>query len=480
MGERYRIAEMIGRGGSAAVYRGVDTRLQRPVAVKIFHPVATDSRTMRRRRAEVDFLVRLNHPGLVTLLDAHIATDLTGPQEPSYLVMELIDGTSLEHRLSGGVLTASTTADIGRQLATALAAVHRSAMIHRDVKPANILLGSTGIAKLADFGIARLIDSARLTTTAEVMGTPRYLSPEQARGTQPGPATDIYSLGLVLLECLTGSPAFPGSAVESAMARLARNPALPESLPPAWVILLQRMTDPDPDQRPGASAVAAALTTLLPADHPARTATTVISAALPIPPPGPARSARTGRPLPGRVSWALSCSAAVLTVVVAAAVILWSDPTGGETGHQNRQPSSPTHSAVRPAAPTTTSTPATAASTDLSPSDGSEEPQGGPPTNPTPSIAPTQVRLLILSNAPLPAPATTITVTAAPPANNPTSEATTSGPTPTMSPTPTSGEDTTPTSILTDETTGPTDPAPTTAPTDPSTTLGDTPTMGVP
>ena len=436
---------------------------------------------LRRRWAEVDCLVRLNHPGLVALLDAHIATDLAGRQEPSYLVMELVEGTSLEHRLCGGVLTASTTADIGRQLAGALAAVHRSAMIHRDIKPANILLGGTGIAKLADFGIARLIDSARLTTAAEVMGTPLYLSPEQASGTQAGPATDIYSLGLVLLECLTGSPAFPGSAVESAMARLAHNPALPEFLPPAWVILLQWMTDPDPDRRPAASAVAATLTTLLPADHHARTATTVISVASPDPPPGAADFARTGKPPPGRTFSAVSCSAAVLTVVVAAAVILWTDPTGGAIGHQDGQPSSPTHSADRPAAPTTSTT-ATAARTDLSPGYGSEEPQGGPPTTPMPSISPTQVQLVILSNAPLPAPATTITVTAAAPTSDiPTSAATTSGPPATTSITPTSGEGSTPTTTPTDGTTGPT--APATAPptqTDSPTTPDGTPTTGSP
>lgn len=257
---------------------------------------------LRRRRAEVDCLVRLNHPDLVALLDANITTDLAGRQEPSYLVMELVEGTSLEHRLCGGVLTASTTAGIGRQLPRVLAAVHRyvrhdppghqarqhPARPHRDRQ-----------ARRFRHRPPDRLDSARLTTTAELMGTPLYLSPEQASGTQAGPPTDIYSLGFVL-ECLTGSPAFPGSAVESAMARPAHNPALPEFLPPAWVILLQRMTDPDPDRRPAASAVAATLTTLLPADHRARTATTVISVASPDPPAGPAHSARTGKPPPGR------------------------------------------------------------------------------------------------------------------------------------------------------------------------------------
>ena len=118
--DRYRIAEQIGHGGSAAVYRGLDTRLQRPVAVKIFHPSATDPRVISRRRAEVDFLVRLNHGGLVALFDANL-TPTAGSQAPSYLVMELVDGTSLEHRLGSGVLTTAGTADIGRQLATALA-----------------------------------------------------------------------------------------------------------------------------------------------------------------------------------------------------------------------------------------------------------------------------------------------------------------------------------------------------------------------
>lgn len=111
--DRYRIGEQIGRGGSATVYRGMDGRLRRPVAVKVFEPSATDPRTTRRRQTEVDLLVRLNHPGLVALLDAHITTSGPAPQQPSYLVMELVEGTSLERRLSGGaVITPHIVADL--------------------------------------------------------------------------------------------------------------------------------------------------------------------------------------------------------------------------------------------------------------------------------------------------------------------------------------------------------------------------------
>ena len=203
---RYRLIELLGRGGSGAVYRGTDLLLRRQVAVKIFHSSATEPVTAARQRAEMMFLARLNHPNLVSIYDARVVTcsgagavNHHAAADSSYLVMEFVDGASLAQRLSGAALTPDECAAVGIAVAKALAAVHNHGLVHRDVKPANILLPVTGGAKLTDFGIARQLNSAHLTTTAEVMGTPLYLSPEQATGGEVGPGTDIYSLGLVLL-----------------------------------------------------------------------------------------------------------------------------------------------------------------------------------------------------------------------------------------------------------------------------------------
>lgn len=274
-------------------------------------------------------------------------------------------------------------------------------MIHRDIKPGNILLDHAGTAKLADFGIARLIDSARLTLTAEVMGTPGYLSPEQARGRRVTPATDVYSLGLVLLECLTGSPAFPGRGVESALTRLVRSPELPVSLPSGWANLLSEMTDLDPDRRPTAVAVARTLTGLLPDDHRARTAITVVSAARADPWTGAPPRRRSPAPTRAR-SLTLACSAAVLVAVVAAAVV-WTDPLGRPTDRLDSRPSPPGPAADSPgpAHPNTL--------TNAAGRPGADLPGGSPATRVTESGA--VIGLSTPSNAPLAAATTTITFT---------------------------------------------------------------------
>ena len=253
---RYRLAERVGSGGFADVFRGDDEVLGRPVAVKVFRFDA-GARDERRIDTEVRTLAGLDHPGLVTIFDAGI-----GP-EP-YLVMELVSGPSLALRLNAGTLSPAETAMIGRQLADTLAYVHRQGVVHRDIKPANVLLEQHDslVVKLADFGIARLARSPRITLHDTAVGTPNYLSPEQVEGTSAGPASDIYALGLVLLECLTGQPSYPGTGVEAALARLHRQPAIPERLGPHWLDLLRAMTDRDPGVRPGAAYVAAALAQL--------------------------------------------------------------------------------------------------------------------------------------------------------------------------------------------------------------------------
>ena len=187
--------------------------------------------------------------------------------------MELVSGPTLADLLRAGPLTRTATAVIGRQLAEVLDAVHAAQVVHRDVKPANVLfvepVGTDAVAarvKLADFGIARALDAARLTMTGLTMGTATYLSPEQAAGSAVGTATDVYALGLVLLECLTGEKAFTGAVVEVAAARLTTSPAIPASLGPDWAGLIAGMTRRDPDARLGLGEVARRLDDLAAAD----------------------------------------------------------------------------------------------------------------------------------------------------------------------------------------------------------------------
>ncbi|MCL3862014.1 serine/threonine-protein kinase [Actinotalea sp. K2] len=272
---RYRLDEVLGQGGMATVYRSHDLVLVRDVAVKLFPPVAEHAEETERHRAEMLVLAQLSHPGLVTLHDAGIV-EAGGPLRQTYLVMELVHGPTLADHLQSARLTVKDTARIGQQLAEALAVVHATDVVHRDIKPANILLLdrdlldaeedqeplalTTGpLVKLADFGIARLSDGPRLTMTGTTLGTATYLSPEQAMGAAVGPATDIYALGLVLLECLTGAKAFTGTPVEVAAARLNVSPAIPDTVGEEWTELLRGMTARDPADRPSAAQVAARL-----------------------------------------------------------------------------------------------------------------------------------------------------------------------------------------------------------------------------
>ena len=260
LGDRYRLDALIGRGGMASVYRGVDLTLGRPVAVKVFAEDAEGIDDAERRRSETALLASVSHRALVRLYDA--ARDPTTGRE--FLVMELVDGRDLRETLRLGPIGPSDAAGMLADLAEALHVIHDRGIVHRDVKPANVLLEPAHLparnwnAKLADFGIARLIDDARLTRTGLLVGTPGYLSPEQVSGRPPTPAADVYSLGLLLLEARTGETAFPGPAVEAASARLARDPDIPDSIGSDWAALLRAMTARDPVDRPAALEVAVA------------------------------------------------------------------------------------------------------------------------------------------------------------------------------------------------------------------------------
>lgn len=257
---RYRVDTLIGRGGMAAVYRAHDMSLGRTVALKLFAATGESDKDEGRKTSEIRLLASLKHHALVTLYDASDGSELDG--EPAFMAMELVEGPTLSQLLDAGPLDRREVARMGADLAEALHVVHAAGIVHRDLKPSNVLLEDstspdrTFRVKLADFGIAYVVDSTRLTLPGTLVGTAAYLSPEQAKGEPPTPASDVYSLGLVLLEALTGVRAFPGSMIEAATARLLRDPVVPESVGADWAALLVAMTNRDPEQRPDALAVA--------------------------------------------------------------------------------------------------------------------------------------------------------------------------------------------------------------------------------
>ncbi|MFS0706346.1 serine/threonine-protein kinase, partial [Cellulomonas sp. 179-A 9B4 NHS] len=274
LAHRYRLQEVIGRGGSGTVHRALDELLGRDVAVKVLPAVPRGSDELLRHEAEIAVLARLRHHGLVRLFDAEslpVGEDLV----QAYLVMEIVRGPSLGERLRTGPLTVRQTAAVGRAAADALAVVHAQGIVHRDVKPGNVLLVDDDCldepddvhewlpARLVDFGIARLSAATRLTATGTVLGTVAYLSPEQAVGGEIGAPADVYALGLVLLEAVTGRRAFTGTTAEVAAARLTRDPDVPRELDPRLRAVLQAMTQRRPEDRPPAAEVAHELLDLL-------------------------------------------------------------------------------------------------------------------------------------------------------------------------------------------------------------------------
>jgi serine/threonine protein kinase len=297
---RYRLGAPLGQGAMANVYRARDLRLNRDVAVKLFHP-GQDTAVRVRFGAEAQALARLSHPGLVGIFDAGMTAD-----DRPYLVMQLVDGESLRDRLLAGPLAEDEVVALGARLAAGLAHVHGNGVVHRDIKPSNIVLDGQGAPYLADFGIALLLDAARMTGTNEIMGTAAYLSPDQIVGDPVGAPADVYSLGLVLLECLTGELEYPGvSKVESALARLHRPPRMPAGLLPALSELLTAMTARSADDRPTAAQCAARLWAMAQD-------------------PGTGRLAAIGRwvrPPAGRVGWhrlALAGSGLAIAIVASA------------------------------------------------------------------------------------------------------------------------------------------------------------------
>ena len=252
LGGRYVLDDQIGYGGYGEVWRATDTVLTRPVAVKLLHPrYSQRSEALARFRAEARHAGGLSHENIAQVFDYGEPAD----GQPPYLVMELVDGPSLETVLTGGPLDDSRTMDIVAQAAAGLQAAHAAGMIHRDIKPGNLLLAPGGTVKITDFGIAHTIGSAPLTATGELIGTPGYLAPERAMGEPATPASDLYSLGMLAYECLAGTPPFRGTPLEVALAHRDRPlPPLPPSVAVGVAALVMRLAAKDPARRPNDAA----------------------------------------------------------------------------------------------------------------------------------------------------------------------------------------------------------------------------------
>ena len=250
---RFLIEERIGSGGFGTVYRAWDERLQRPVAVKVIDREHGAPRVTREAQA----VARLGHRNIATLYE--LATD----GERAFLVSELIEGETLRVLGRRGELSDHLVAKVGADAAAALTHAHRAGVVHRDVKPENILVAADGEAKLVDFGIARIAGERTLTATGAVVGTLAYMAPEQADGLRPGPTADVYSLALTLYECFCGEhpllregPAATARAIGEPIPPLG---AIRPELPDAVTETIDACLDPDPEERPLASELEAAL-----------------------------------------------------------------------------------------------------------------------------------------------------------------------------------------------------------------------------
>ncbi len=254
LANRYVLEEHVATGGMAAVWRAHDEVLARTVAVKILHDDLCRQEVIRERfRREAVAAAKLVHPCIVSLFDTGVDGDRV------YLVIEYIEGDTLADVLDEEVLESGEVARIGVRIAAALAHAHDRGIIHRDIKPGNVLVGDDGSVKVTDFGIAKAAQDSTLTATGRVMGTAAYVAPEQLRGQQIDARADLYSLGLVLFEGLTGQRAFAGGdPVSVAEARLRSGALRPRQLrsdvPRGLDDVVAQLTAPDPQDRPASAA----------------------------------------------------------------------------------------------------------------------------------------------------------------------------------------------------------------------------------
>src|SRR5688572_8286869 len=288
LADRYEITAPIATGGMGEVWKARDRVLDRIVAAKVLRSEYTgDPNFLARFRNEARHTAALTHPNIASVYDYGETLDETGHQQLAFLVMEFVEGQPLVTILhEEGQLPVDWTLHVLSQSADGLSAAHKGGVVHRDIKPGNLMVRPDGVVKLTDFGIAQARDAAPLTRTGMVVGTAQYLSPEQAQGMEVTAASDVYSLGVVAFECLTGARPFDGaSQVAIALAHINRPPPpLPAHIPPAVRLLVERALAKDPADRfadGGAFAEAirrvAAGGTLTPAVGPSTTPTQIVA-----------------------------------------------------------------------------------------------------------------------------------------------------------------------------------------------------------
>ena len=343
LGNRYELLLPLASGGMGRVWRARDTLLERPVAVKVLRSEFTGDATFRARfRAEAQHTASLHHPNIASVFDyGELEED---GEQLAYLVMELVEGETLTDLLERvGPLDPARTLDLLRQTSAALAAAHAAGVIHRDVKPGNVLVATDGTVKITDFGIAWSASSVPLTGTGQVIGTAQYLSPEQAEGGKATPASDVYSLGTVAYECLTGRRAFEGeNSVQIALKQIREQPQpLPPTVPPGLRALVEQAMAKDPGVR---FADGAALRAAV--DAVARESTTAPIAragahgtavlAVPLAPPPPAATGRGRFPLPMVLG-----AVAVLVVLLVVGLLVGTGSPGESASEEDTTQSAP-------------------------------------------------------------------------------------------------------------------------------------------
>ena len=406
---RYRLDSRIATGGMGEVWRATDTVLGRAIAVKLLKAEYADHASFRSRfETEARHAASLHHPNVAAVYDFGEASsaDGSGVHRP-FLVMELVDGQPLSALLTPGQpLDPDATRGLLAQAADALGAAHAAGIVHRDVKPANLLVTPDRQVKITDFGIARAAEGVALTETGQVMGTPQYLSPEQAEGKQATPASDVYSLGVVAFECLAGRRPFVAeTAIATALAHL-RSPVpdLPADVPADLATVVRRAMSKSPAERfPDATAFAAALrdpataaTAVVPPDTGATQVLDGAAAAgvgaaagagasagladpagasfAPTPAPTPA-STRGGGPDGKRR--ALLALIALAGLLLLAGVIYALVAGGGEADNPSDQPTRKPSRSGKPSAPSS--------STSTAPSRSPSEPASSKPASPSSS-----------------------------------------------------------------------------------------------
>jgi eukaryotic-like serine/threonine-protein kinase len=325
---RYALEELVGSGGMSSVYRAHDELLDRDVALKVLHrSYGADADAVARFRREAQAVARLSHPNVVTVIDR-------GEEDGNqFIVFEYVKGVTLkEHLVRSGRLPVDEAVRIAIDVGEALAYAHHRGIVHRDVKPQNVLLNGNGAAKVTDFGIARSVDLDKgVTQTGTVVGTGDYIAPEQASGQPVVPASDIYGLGCVLFELLTGSPPFAGSGfVDVAMQHIhAPVPSVRErrpDVPPRLAAAVERALAKDPADRFDSMDAFVAELRASSSARPDEAATTVL-------PRAPrARTAPAPRRRARRVPWAPILAGLVITAGVAALLIFVGDVDGPGVG----------------------------------------------------------------------------------------------------------------------------------------------------